>query len=140
MRSLFIWVAAVLFGGVVGVACGPGMPAENHAMRNGYSYLGERWVHGNGREVREGIGGIRGDGAFTSIMLVVENAPMNMDDFWVTFGDGQVWRPGTRLTFGPDSTTREIPLPGGARHIRRVDFVMNNFPGDGKAKVELWGR
>ena len=121
-------------------ACGPGLPAENNAMAQGYQYLGERWVHGNGREVREGIGGLKFDGAFTSIKVVVENAPVQMDDFWVTFGDGQVWRPGTRLVFGPDSTTREIPLPGGARHIRRVDFAMNNFPGDGKAKIELWGR
>ncbi|HUJ59891.1 MAG TPA: hypothetical protein VLX92_15410 [Kofleriaceae bacterium] len=109
-------------------------------MRNGYSYLGERWVHGGGREVHEAIAGLRGDGRFTSIMLVVENAPVQMDDVVITFGDGQQFRPGTRLEFGPDSTTREIPLPGGARIIRRVDFVFNNFPGDGKAKVELWGR
>ena len=140
MRSSSILVAAVLFGGVVGAACGPGMPAENNAMAQGYQYLGERWVHGNGHEVREGIGGLKIDGAFTSIKLVVENAPVQIDDFWVTFGDGQEWRPGTRLVFGPDSTTREIPLPGGARVIRRVDFVFNNFPGDGHAKVELWGR
>jgi hypothetical protein len=65
-------------------------PAEGHAMRNGYYYLGERW-------------------------------------------------PGVRLVFGPDSTTREIALPG-VRAIRRVDFVMNNFPGNGAAKVELWAR
>jgi hypothetical protein len=109
-------------------------------MRNGYVYLGERWVHGGGQAVREGIGGLKNEGPWTSIMLVVENAPMQMDDFWVTFGNGEVYRPGSRLTFGPDSTTREIPLPGGNRHIRRVDFVMNNFPGDGRAKVELWGR
>jgi hypothetical protein len=108
-------------------------------MRNGYYYLGERWVHGNGQPVREGIGGLRRDGRFTSVMIVVENAPMQMDDFWITFGNGETFRPGARLVFGPDSTTREIALPG-ARKIRRVDFVMNNFPGNGQAKIELWAR
>jgi hypothetical protein len=132
--TVFSAVAILLAGG------GCGHPAEVHAARNGYNFLGERWVHGHGREVHEAIGGLRGDGGFTSIMLVVENAPVEMYDVVVTFGDGQEYRPGTRLTFGPDSTTREIALPGGVRAIRRVDFVFGNIPGEGKAKVELWGR
>lgn len=109
-------------------------------MRNGYTYLGERMVHGTGQAVHEAIGGLRHDGRFSSVMLVVENAPVEMDDVVITFGDREQFRPGQRLVFGPDSTTREIPLPGGARVIRRVDFVFNNFPGNGHAKVELWGR
>lgn len=109
-------------------------------MRNGFTYLGERWVHGHGKQVHEAIGGLRGDGRFTTIMLVVENAPVEMTDVVVTFGDKERFSPPTKLVFGPDSTTREIPLPGGARVIRRVDFVFANFPGEGKAKVELWGR
>jgi hypothetical protein len=107
---------------------------------DGYAFLGDRWVQGNGQAVHEGIGGLRRDGAFTSVRLVVHNAPVQMDDFWITFGDGQQWHPGTRLDFGAGAETREIALPGGARHIRRVDFVMNNFPGNGHAKVELWAR
>ena len=107
---------------------------------SGYELLGERWVAGNGQVVHEGIGGLRHDGAFTAIRVVVHDAPLQMDDFWVTFGDGQHWRPGSRLDFGPGSETRDIPLPGGVRHIKRVDFVMNNFPGNGRAKVELWAR
>jgi hypothetical protein len=121
-------------------ACGGAQPAEQHAMRNGYSYLGERWVQGTGQVVHEAIGGLKHDGRFTSVMLVVENAPVEMDDVVITFGDQEQFRPGTKLVFGPDSPSREIALPGGARLIRRVDFVFNNFPGDGHAKVELWGR
>ena len=123
MRSLAIFVAVVLGVG----ACAPG-----------YEFLGDRQVRGNGAAVHEGIGGLRIDGAFSGIRIVVADAPVQMDDFWVTFGDGQVWHPGVRLNFGPGSTTRDIQLPGGVRHIRRVDFVMNNFPGNGHAKVELW--
>ncbi len=135
MRSLALVLVLACVGCFSSAA-----PAENHAMRNGYSYLGERWVHGTGQAVHEGIGGLRRDGRWTSIMLVVENAPVQMDDVVITFGNNEQFRPGQRLVFGPDSTTREIALPGGARKLRRVDFVFNNFPGDGKAKVELWAR
>jgi hypothetical protein len=105
----------------------------------GWVFLGDRWVAGNGQAVHEGIGGLRADGAYSQIRLVIRNAPVQMEEFVVTFGDGQQWRPGTRLDFGPGSETREIPL-GGVRHLRRVDFVFNNFPGNGHAKVELWAR
>jgi len=127
MRSILSILIVALLLGIGG--CAPG-----------YELLGDRWVQGNGAVVREGIGGLKFDGAFSAIRIVVENAPVQMDDFWVTFGDGQVWRPGVRLVFGPGSTSRDIQLPGGLRHIRRVDFVMNNFPGNGKARVELWAR
>ena len=122
---------------VVGCAAAP---AENHAMRNGYNLIGERVVHGGGQEVHEAITGLRGDGSFTSIMLVVEDAPVQMDRVVITFGDGQKQEVGTRLVFGADQPSREIPLEGGVRHLRRVDFVFNNFPGDGHAKVELWAK
>jgi hypothetical protein len=137
MKSL---VACVVLGLAVVSGCATARPAEDHAMRNGYVYLGERWVRGTGQPVHEAIGGLRRDGRFASVMLVIEHAPVQMDDLAITFGNGEVWRPGARLVFGPDSTTREIALPGGVRHIRRVDFVFNNFPGDGHAKVELWAR
>jgi hypothetical protein len=109
-------------------------------MQAGYVFLGQRWVRGHGQTVREGIGGLRRDGAFTSIRIVVEHAPVEMFDVAITFGNGEVYRPGTRFTFGPDSISRDIAFPGGARNIRRVDFVFANIPGDGRARVELWGR
>ncbi len=140
MKSLVLVLAVVLAGASGCVVHEGPRPAEGHAMRNGYIYLGERWVHGTGQAVHEAIGGLKHDGRFTSIMLVIEHAPVQMNDLAITFGNGEVYRPGTVLTFGPDSTTREIALPGGARQIRRVDFVFNNFPGDGHAKVELWAR
>jgi hypothetical protein len=145
MTTLHRLSSLVLSGLLVGASLAAGgcvvaQPAESHAMRNGYNYLGERWVHGGGAEVHEAIAGLRGDGRMTSVMLVVENAPVQMDRVVITFGDGQRQEIPTRIEFGPNSTTREIPLEGGARVIRRVDFVFNNFPGNGQAKVELWGR
>jgi hypothetical protein len=82
----------------------------------------------------------RKDGRFTSIMFVVENAPVELFDAVVTFGDGQRWEAHTRMTFGPDSTSRMIDLPGGARVIRRVDFRYGNLVAGAQAHVELWAR
>jgi hypothetical protein len=113
-------------------------PAEEHAMRNGYVYLGERWVNGGLDHDALHVG--KRDGRFTSVMIVVENAPVEIFDMQMTFGDGQHWEPGTRLVFGPDSTSRMIDLPGGARFIKRVDFRYGNLGPGARAKVELWGR
>jgi hypothetical protein len=134
---------ALLIAAALALACGgcfarEARPAEAHAMRNGYVYLGERFVNGGVDHDMIHVG--RRDGQFTSIMLVVENAPVELYDLLVTFGNGQVYEPHTRLVFGPDSTSRMIELPGGARFIRRVDFRYGNLPGGGQAKVELWAR
>ena len=118
--------------------CVPPKPAEEHAMRNGYVYLGERFV--NGRADHDVIPVGRADGRFTSIMIVVENAPVEVFDIDVTFGNNERYRIPTRLVFGPDTTSRMVDLPGGARIIKRVDFYYGNLRGAGQAKVELWAR
>ena len=141
MNLTSLFTAVVLATAPLASGCfAAAQPGEAHAMRDGYSYLGERWVHGGGREVHEAIPVGRADGLFTSVMIVVENAPVEMYNIVITYGEGQRQEIPTRLTFGPNSTSRQIPLEGGARHIRRVDFVFGNIPGDGRAKVELWGR
>jgi hypothetical protein len=106
-------------------------------MRDGFSYLGERFVNnGNDHDVIQ-VG--RRDGRFHEIMLVVENAPVDMYNVVVVFGDGQRFDPGTRMRFEPGTTSRRIQLPGGERVISRVDFHYGSMVGSG-AKVELWGR
>jgi len=137
MRSFPLLVAVGLWAGA-GCAVHEARPAEVHAMRNGYAYLGERFVNGGVDHDMIHVG--RADGRFTSVMIVVENAPVEVFDMIITFGDGQRWEPKTRLTFGPDSTSRMIDLPGGARVIRRVDFHYGNLVAGARAKVELWGR
>jgi hypothetical protein len=131
--------ALLVFPLAVSAGCfAEAQPGEAHAMRKGFTYLGERFV--NGRADHDVIGVGRADGRFHSIMVVVENAPVEMYDVVVTLGDGEVYREPTRLVFGPDQTSRVIDLPGGGRVIRRVDFHYGNIPGQGQAKVELWGR
>ncbi|HET9624281.1 MAG TPA: hypothetical protein VFP84_23065 [Kofleriaceae bacterium] len=123
---------------VATVSSGPvARPAENHAARDGFAYLGERFVNnGNDHDVLE-IG--RREGKFREVMLVVENAPVELYDLVITFGDGERYEPRTRMRFAAGSTSRAIPLPGGLRVIKRVDFRYGSLVGSG-AKVELWGR
>ncbi|HET7503632.1 MAG TPA: hypothetical protein VFK02_21575 [Kofleriaceae bacterium] len=116
----------------------PARPAEAHAERNGFAYLGERTVNGGIDHDVIHVG--RADGKFHEIMVVVERAPVEIYDLVVTFGNGERFEPRTRLVFGPDSTSRNIDLPGGARFIRRVDFRYGNLVAGAQAKVELWGR
>jgi hypothetical protein len=138
MRSLAFLFAALVASSTVTGCFSSAQPGEAHAMRNGYSWLGERFVNGGADHDVIGVG--RADGKFNSIMIVVENAPVEVFDMVVTFGDGERFEPKTRLVFGPDSTSRMIDLPGHNRVIRRVDFRYGNLAGGGQAKVELWAR
>ncbi|TMQ05153.1 MAG: hypothetical protein E6J90_49780 [Deltaproteobacteria bacterium] len=140
MRSIvlasLVSLAAVLGGCVVAAA--PAHPAEAHAMRNGFAFLGERMVNGGVDHDVIHVG--RADGRFHELMIVVERAPIELFDMVVTFGNNERWEAHTRLVFGPDSTSRNIDLPGGARIIKRVDFRYGNLVAGAQAKVELWGR
>ncbi len=125
-------------GGCVVSEAPAARPAEAHAMRNGFVYLGERTVNGGADHDAIHIG--KRDGAFRQIMLVVENAPIELFDTVITFGNGERYEPHTRLVFNPDTTTRSIDLPGNARYIRRIDFRYGNLVAGAQAKVEIWGR
>ncbi|HEX3765816.1 MAG TPA: hypothetical protein VHW23_44270, partial [Kofleriaceae bacterium] len=89
MRSpvlAFLFMAATALAGCV-VQSAPARPAEDHAMRNGFSYLGERFVNGGADHDMIHVG--RRDGRFHEIMIVVERAPIELFDLVVTFGDGE---------------------------------------------------
>jgi hypothetical protein len=141
MRSAFlvslITAVAALSAGCV-VATAPARPAEDHAMRNGFYYLGERTVNGGMDHDVIPVG--RRDGRFHEIMIVVERAPIELFDLVVTFGNGERWEPHTRMVFGAESTSRKIDLPGRTRIIQRVDFRYGNLVAGAQAKVELWAR
>ena len=135
--SLITALAALGAGCVVATAP-PARPAEQHAMRNGFAYLGERFVNGGADHDVIPVG--RRDGRFHELMIVVERAPIELFDMVVTFGNGERFEPRNRLVFGRDTTSRIIDLSGGARIIQRVDFRYGNLVAGTTAKVELWGR
>jgi len=131
-------VAALAASGCVVAAPPPARPAEVHATREGFSYLGERGVDGAADHDAIHVG--KRDGKLREVMLVVDNAPVELFDLVVTFGNGERFEPRTRLVFGAGSTSRRIDLPGGGRFIQRVDFRYGNLVAGARAKVELWGR
>lgn len=98
--------------------------------------LGERWV--NGRIDRDVIPVHRRE-RYSKIKIVVEHSSMELHDVVIHFGNGEVYSPGARLIFGEGSVSREIDLPGGLRHIERIELVSGNLPGGGRAQVEVWG-
>jgi hypothetical protein len=120
------------------VAAAPARPAEVHASRNGFVFLGERTVNGGVDHDVISVG--RREGTFRELMIVVERAPVEIYDLVVTFGNGERFEPRTRMVFGRDTTSRNIDLPGANRVIRRVDFRYGNLVAGAHAKVELWAR
>jgi len=140
MRSRFLpcLVLAALLPACVVHETPAARPAETHAMRNGFVFLGERAVNGSVDHDVIPVG--RRDGRFHELMIVVERAPVELYDLIVTFGNGEHYDARTRLVFGRDTTSRSIDLPGGARVIQRVDFRYGNLVAGTRAKVELWGR
>jgi len=104
--------------------------------RSPWDKLGERWVQG--AIDRDTIVVGRGE-RYQRIKLVVEHSDLELYDITLVFGNGEAWSPNTRMVFGQGTTSREIDLPGGARHIARVEFRYGNLPGGGRAQVELWG-
>jgi hypothetical protein len=131
-------VLAALGTGACVVSTPAARPAEVHAERNGFVYLGERTVNGGVDHDVIPVG--RADGKFHEIMVVVERAPVEIFDLIVTFGNGERYEPHTRLVFGRDTTSRNLDLPGGGRFIKRVDFRYGNLVAGAHAKVELWAR
>lgn len=132
MRTLFLALLVSLS------ACFVGGHAEHAAARRGFTFLGDRVVQGGADHDAIGVGAA--DGRWHSMMIVVEDAPIELYDVVVTFGDGERFSPPTRLVFGTDSRSRVIDLPGNARFIRRVDFAYGNLVAGAQAKVELWAR
>lgn len=98
--------------------------------------LGERWVDG---QVDHDVIPVGRRERYSSIKLVVEHSAVEIFDVVVVFGNGETFAPGTRLVFGQGTTSRTIDLPGGLRHIERIEFRYGNLAGGGRAQVEVWG-
>lgn len=95
------------------------------------SFKAERDVVSAGRE-----------GLFRRVMIVVDDADLELYDVKVVFANGEMFSPETRLYFKEDSRTRVIDLPGEARTIQRIEFSYKSVRGggDGKAEVHVYGQ
>ena len=82
---------------------------------------------------------IHGDGKFRGVKLEAAGADFEMFDIRMTFGSGEVYEPAVRVHFQEGSWSRRIDLPGGHRHIRKIEFWVKGTQPGGQAQVIVWG-
>jgi hypothetical protein len=83
----------------------------------------------------------RSEGRFRQIEVRVKNAPIELYDMVVTFGNGETFKPKLRHKFTEGSGSRIIDLPGEHRAIKRIDFNYKSINSrEGKGTVEVLGR
>jgi hypothetical protein len=107
---------------------------------NGWTMLGEREVHGHGRENGDRISVGRYEGRFAKLTVVVLDSDLEMIDMGIKFGRGPEVRPAVAQFFREGTRTRVIDLPGEDRTIQFIDFRYRNVPGEGHARVQVWGK
>ncbi len=102
----------------------------------GWTKLGEKWV--NGRRDKDAFS-LSNRGTFTHLMVVVSESDLRMFDMKMRFGNGEKYSPNLAHLFKNGDRSKPISLPGFARTIRQVKFKYGNLPGNGRAKVALYG-
>jgi hypothetical protein len=101
--------------------------------------LGAREVDFRGDHDRIEVG--RAEGRFRQLQLRVKDAPIEISDMVVTFGNNEKFSPTLRHRFDKGSGTRLIDLPGERRTIKSIDFNYRSINRrDGKGVVEVYAR
>jgi len=108
----------------------------------GWEMLGEREVHGHGRENNDRIEVGRAMGKFSKLTLVVLDSELEMLDFSIVFRHGEPYHPPVNYFFKEGTRTKVIELSndGRERTIQAIEFKYRNVPGQGHAKVQVWAQ
>lgn len=135
------WHAKV---GVWALRDGAAAPVANAPVwdANGWTMLGEREVHGHGRENADRISVGRYEGRFAMLTVVVLDSDLEMIDMGIKFGRGPEVQPSVAQFFREGTRTRVIELPthGDGRTIRWIEFKYRNLPGEAHARVQVWAK
>lgn len=116
------------------------LTTASYAQRHGggWQYLGQ--AHVDGRSDHDNIS-VGGNGRFRSILLRVENAPIEFNRVIVHYANGQREEVRVRQVIRPGGSTRDIDLLGNRRDIRSVElFYGKAAPGYGRPRITLYGR
>ena len=104
-----------------------------------WEVLGQREVDFRNDHDRIDVG--RSEGRFKQLQVRVRNAPIEISDMVVTFGNDETFNPNMRHRFAEGSGSRTIDLPGDRRSIKRIDFRYKSINRrEGKGTVEVRGR
>ena len=101
-----------------------------------WELLGQREVDFKNDHDQIDVG--RSEGRFRQIEIRVKNAPIELSDMVVTFGNDETFKPNLRHRFAEGSDSRIIDLPGERRTIKRIDFnykSVNRREGKGTVVV-----
>jgi hypothetical protein len=117
---------------MTGVAMAASSPAR-------WDRLGQREVDFKNDRDRIDVG--RSEGRFRQLQIRVKNAPIEISDMVITFGNDQTFKPNLRHRFNEGSGTRTIDLQGDRRSIKRIDFNYKSINRrEGKGTVEVLAR
>jgi hypothetical protein len=129
IRGLTLVSLILLAAGMAGAAQSP----------DRWERLGQREVDFRNDHDQIDVG--RSEGRFRQIEVRVKNAPIEIYDMIVTFGNDETFKPKLRHKFAEGSGSRIIDLPGERRTIKRIDFNYKSINRrEGKGTVEVRGR
>jgi len=126
---LAIFLCAFVFTGI-----------SEAAQRSGqWQLLGEQEVNFDNDHDRIDVK--RKAGPFRQLRIEVRDAPIEIREMIVTFGDGKKSRPKIQARFREGHGSHVIDLPGDRRSIDGVEFVYRSISSKrGKGKLLLYGR
>jgi hypothetical protein len=115
-------------------------------LATAYAHAATGWERLGGRDVdfgkdRDTIEVGKSEGKFREIQIRVKDAPVEISNIVVTFGNDEKFRPDVRERFNEGSGSRSIDLPGERRAIKRIDFNYRSLNRrEGKGRVEVYAR
>ena len=109
------------------------------AQKGGRWLLGEQEVNFDNDHDRIDVK--RNDGPVRELRIEVRDAPIEIREMVVTFGDGKKFRPKIQARFREGHGSHVIDLPANRRSIDGVEFVYRSIDRRrGKGRVLLYAR
>jgi hypothetical protein len=115
-------------------------------LTSGYASGATGWERLGGRDVdfkgdRDSIQVGKNEGRFKQLQIRVKDAPIEISDMVVTFGNDEKFSANLRERFAEGTGSKTIDLPGERRAIKRIDFRYRSINRrEGKGRVEVYGR
>jgi hypothetical protein len=115
-------------------------------LATGYARAATGWERLGARDVdfrgdRDTIEVGKSEGRFKQLQIRVKDAPIEISNMVVTFGNGETFNPNLRHRFDEGSGSRNIDLPGDRRTIKKIDFRYQSIKRrEGKGRVEVYAR
>lgn len=105
---------------------------------SGWTRIGDRDVEKRSDRGKIGVG--RGERHVSELVLLVQDAPIEIYNMTVMFADGTSYSPSMTQRFRPGTHSQVIQLPAYHAPVKSIQFRYGTLYEDDEAKVEVWGR